>query len=135
MRQVTLPSGATLKVGLAPFADALVLQQACLRELRHISVGRSIPMENMLKDMFCTAYASPEVQAAMKPVILRSTYNDAKIDLNSPDMFEPVLARQDYFQVLAEVAQDNIGPFMSYLFAEYRKRAFAETERAPPAST
>ncbi len=90
-------------------------------------------MESMLKDIFCVAYASPEVEAAMRPVILRSTYNDSKIDLAKPDMFEPVEARADYFQVLAEVAQDNIGPFMSFLFAEWRKRVFAEKakESAP----
>lgn len=135
MRQVILPSGAVLAVGIAPFNEAKGLQQACLRELRHISVGRALPMEGMLKDIFCVAYASPEVEAAMRPVIIRSTYNGEKIDLAKPDIFEPVEARSDYYQVLAEVAQDNIGPFMNFLFAEWRKRVFAETAKeSAPAS-
>lgn len=134
MREVTLPSGAVLKVGLAPFGVAKKLQQAMLRELRHIGVGMVPDMgfvPELLKNAFCTAYSSAEVEQAMKLVIIRSTYNDEKIDLDNPTMFEPVEARADYYQVLAEVAKDNVGPFMSWLYAEWKRQTSAKNTEPP----
>ena len=47
----------------------------------------------------------------------RCLYNGSKID---NDTFEAAEARQDYIKVCAEVAKENVAPFVKSLFADYQ---------------
>lgn len=133
MRKDTMPSGAVLEVGIAPFAVAKALYQAVLRELRHISIGTGKPdMAELWKDVFCVGFASNEIEEAIKPCLARCLYDGEKITDAS---FEPEDRRQDYMQVLMEVAKDNIGPFAKALFATWKKASFAAKASTSPEST
>lgn len=118
MREVKLPSKAVLKIGVAPFADSKRLYQALLRELRGVEIKSKTEVSGVLKDLFCSGFASDAVDKCMKPCLERCTVNDLKID---DDTFEPVERRQDFMPVYMEVAKENVSPFLSSLYAEYKQ--------------
>lgn len=117
MIEKKLPSGATLKITVAPFHDAKALYQACLEELKFLKVDPNDEIDvNLFKDLFCAALSSKKIEVALKECLKRVTYNDLKIDEQT---FEPVEARQDYILVCFEVAKENIAPFAKSLYAEF----------------
>lgn len=118
MREVKLPSGSILKIGVAPFADSKNLYQALLRELRGVKIESKAEISSVIKDLFCSGFSSAEVDACMKPCLARCTVDDLKID---NDTFEPVSARQDFMPVYMEVAKENVSPFLNSLYAEFKQ--------------
>jgi len=121
MIEKKLPSGSTLKFSLAPFADAKALYQACLEEMRGLTVDPREEIDvNLFKDLFCVALSSKKIEAAVWDCLKRATYNNGKGDLKiSSDTFEPLEARQDYIPACFEVAKENIAPFAKSLYAEF----------------
>lgn len=112
-----LPSGAVLKITLAPFAEAKALYQACLEEVKGLRVDPKEEMDvNLFKDLFCVGLSSKKIEAALAPCLKRALYNDLKID---DATFEPVEARQDYIVACFEIAKENIAPFAKSLYAEF----------------
>lgn len=117
MTEVDLPSGAKLKIQLAPFADSKALYQAVLEELRGVTVGDDQEIGvNMLKDLFCTGFSSKKIEAALLKCMKKALYNDLPI---TDDTWEPAEARVDFMKVLLEVAKENISPFVKSLSAEF----------------
>ncbi len=133
MREVKLPSGATLKLTPAPFGASKALYQALLSELRTVSIdkiGDKSAAElyaAVYKDLFCIGFSSKQIEACVWKCLERCLYNDFKI---TEDTFEPVAAREDFMVVCTEVVKENVSPFAKSLFAEY-KRATATTESTP----
>ncbi len=123
MRSVSLPSGATLQIGVAPFAVAKNLHQALLRELSSVQIQGEMDLVSVWKDLFCLGFSSKHIDAAMTPCLARCLYNGAKID---DQTFEPVANRDDYMTVLMEVAKENVLPFAKSLFAEWKLRVSIE---------
>lgn len=122
MREAKMPSGAVLKISLAPFAASKALYQALLAELRGIPMAAGMDRGNMFKDLFCTAFASPHIEAALAECFKRCTYNAGKGDLKIDDQtFEVAAAREDYTAVCIEVAKENVSPFAKSLYAEYAR--------------
>lgn len=122
MKEVKLPSGATLLVNAAPFSESKALWQASMAELRSIQASSSMDMGNFYKDVFCAGFSSPAIDAALAKCLARCAYRgadgkDLKIDA---DTFDPVERRQDYVTVVAEVAKENLGPFVKSLYAQYQ---------------
>lgn len=121
MREVKLPSGATLKVTVSPFAVSRALYQAFLRELRSVPVFGGAKA-NVYKDIFCASFASPEIEAWLWKCFERCTVSGAAGDLKiDQDTFEPEDRRADYTQVCIEVATDNVFPFGKSLYAEFQR--------------
>ena len=118
MREVRLPSGALLIVNSAPFADSKALYQALLSETKNVSFSAKSDMGEMLKNFFCAGFSSPLVDRALSRCMERCTVEGSKID---GDTFEAVERRQDYTIVCAEVAKENVGPFLKSLFADFKK--------------
>lgn len=109
IKEVLLPSGAILKINPAPYSPARALFVACTKELKHLQFNDQTDIGiGLLKDIFCTAVGSPEIDKAMVPCLKAALYNDLPI---TDKTFEPLEARQDYFQVMYEVAQENVLPF------------------------
>jgi hypothetical protein len=111
IREVILPSGAVLKINPAPYSPAKQLFVACMKEIKAVDLGNDINADlglNLIKDLFCSAISSPEIEKAMIPCLKAALYNELPI---SDKTFEPVEARQDYFQVMYEVAKENVLPF------------------------
>lgn len=117
MRDVKLPSGATLGVDSAPFEVSKNLYQVLLFEMRALDISFGVELSNQLTKMFIYGLSSKAIDQAMVPCLKRCTYNGLKID---HDTFEPVEAREDWVKVLALVAEENIAPFMKSLFAEFK---------------
>lgn len=122
MREVTLPSGAVLKIQPAPFADAKTLYQALLREMRGISIsGGATDAGDIIKNVFCAGFSSPEIDVALQKCLTRCIYasggKELKID---KDTFEPVECRQDYVKACVEVTKENVDPFAQGLFADFK---------------
>lgn len=116
MKEVTLPSGKILSIQLAPFEDSRELQSAVLDELKGVEVNVSGQMENLAKNLFCSAFSSKRVEKALHKCMERALYDGIKI---SRDTWEPAEARGDYMQACVEVAKENLLPFVKSLFAEY----------------
>lgn len=112
-----LPSGAELKVTLAPFADSRALYQAVLAEMKGLKLDPKQEIDaTFWKDVFCTILSSKKIERAIWKCMTRATYCGLKIDENT---FEPKEARDDYFYVMKEVAKENLLPFTKSLGAEY----------------
>ena len=109
MKKVTLPSGAELKISLAPFADGKALYQAVLSEMRGINLDPEAEVDvNLFKDLFCVSLASKKIEKALEKCLKRCLYNGKKI---TEETFESEEARGDYILVCTEVATENIVPF------------------------
>jgi hypothetical protein len=113
MEEKNLPSGAVLRVTLAPFADSKRLYQAVLEELRamNLSADKDIEQE-LIKDLFLLGFSSKKIDAALAVCLSRSLYNGVRI---SDETFESEKAREDYMHVCWEVAYANLRPFMKNL--------------------
>lgn len=119
MREVKLPSGAHLKIGPASFKDAKALYQALLREMKNLNSGAKTDILMLCKEVLCTAYSSPEIEACLWECFKKCIYCGPSGDLKIDDStFEPVKAREDYITVCMEVAKENVAPFMKSLYAE-----------------
>jgi hypothetical protein len=122
MREITMPSGAILKVAPAPFSDSKALYQALLKELKAVSVTSTTEIATIVKDAICLAYSSPQIEAILWKCMERCTYDTGKgalkIDQNS---FEPVECRDDYLLACAEVVKENVLPFAKSLYAAYKQ--------------
>lgn len=113
---IDLPSGAKLKVTMAPFADAKALYQAMMEEAAAIKIDTAGQIADLMKNIFCIGFSSKKIEKALEKCLARATYNDLKID---KDTFEPAESREDYISVCYEVARVNINPFMKNLSAKY----------------
>lgn len=125
--EIKMPSGAILKVQVAPFADAKDLYQALLRDLKHIEVSTKVEIASLYRDLFCHGFSSQGIESTLWTCFARCTLDGSKID---KDTFEPVERRGDYVQVCIEVAKANVFPFVKSLYAEYQKYS-ATLEDAP----
>lgn len=122
MKEVTCPSGAVLKITMSPFGTAKALYQAVLKEARGVDFSSKTELPTVLKDLFCVAFSSIEIEKHLKECFRRCTYNDGRGDLRIDDStFESATAREDYFNVCMEVAQENIYPFVKSLYAEFQR--------------
>lgn len=121
MREIKLPSGAILKLQPSPFAVAKGLYQAVLREVKMVRVSTKEEVTAMLKDAFCIAFSSPEIEMHLWQCFARCTYNSGAGDMKiTEDTFEPVERRDDYMKVCMEVAKENLTPFLKSLFADFQ---------------
>ncbi len=117
MKEVTLPSGAILRVDPAPFGSAKKLWQCTLEELKKSKVDAETNLDvNFFKDIFCVSFSSKEMDAAISDCSKRCLYNNLKI---SDELFEKPEAREDFISVQFEVWAENVAPFMKGLSAKF----------------
>src|SRR6185503_11722971 len=117
-REIKMPSGATLKIQAAPFAQAKTLYQAILEETKAIDFKQEGEVGNLIKTAVMTVFSSRKVEEALWACLPKCLYNSGQGDLKiDKDTFEPLMARGDYVLVCVEVGKENILPFMSGLYA------------------
>lgn len=114
LQEFDLPSGAKLKVQVAPFADAKALYQAVLEEVKGVQIGASMDITSVFKDLACVAFSSKKIEAALEICLKRCLYNDLKIDKTT---FDPPEKRQDFVDVCFFCMKENLTPFTNGLFA------------------
>ena len=122
-KEIVCPSGAVLKIGLAPFAVSKALYQVILKELKDFKLESSQEMAQLWKDIFCLGFSSEAIDKALWACLSYCTYNDGHLgELKVTEAtFEPLKARDDYMLVSIEVGKENIFPFVKSLYAEYKK--------------
>lgn len=120
MKEVKLPSGVMLKVGLPPFEQSKALYQSMLEEMRTIAITSKTEMASFYKDLMCVGFSSKKIEACLWECFKHCTYGNKAGDLKiDKDTFEPLEARGDYLTVCMEVAKENVAPFAKSLYAEY----------------
>lgn len=118
--ELKLPSGALLKIQVAPFADAKALYQAILEESKGLHVSASSDLTSVFKDFACIGFSSKKIEACLEQCFKRCTYDSGKGALKiDKDTFEPLEAREDYIIVCVAVAKENILPFGKSLMQEF----------------
>lgn len=117
IKEVKMPSGAILKINLAPFGDSKALYQAVLEEAKGLKIDGQAELDvNLFKDIFCAGFSSKKIEAALMLCMKRALYNDLRI---TDETWEPVAAREDYMPACFEVAKENLLPFTKSLSAQY----------------
>ena len=120
MKEIKLPSGAVLKIQLAPFSDAKALYQAVLEEIKLIEISSKEDLTSVFKNLACVGFSSKKIEQCLEVCFKKCLYNSGKGDLKiDKDTFEPIENRGDYLFVCVEVAKENILPFMKSLYAQY----------------
>lgn len=121
MKEITLKSGAVLKVGLPPFQDSKNFFQAVVRNMKSVEIDNKIDtLEAFVGALLGSQLADQEIERCLWLCMKQATYNskkpgsaDIKID---PVMFEPIEARMDFIEVCLEVSKENLAPFMNGLY-------------------
>lgn len=131
MKEIKMPSGATLKVAPSPFADSKALFQALMKEFKGITFGAKVELAAIIKDILCTGIYSVEVERCLTVCMGRCIYSDERGNLKiDADTFEPAKAREDYLPACVEIAKENVLPFGKSLYAVYQ-RALAMIDKDP----
>lgn len=117
-KEITLQSGAILKITVAPFEESKALYQAVCEELRGVRIDSSSEATHLVKDLLCTGLSSKKIESCLAKCLARSTYNGIRI-VKESDVFEKVEARADYIEVIYAVAEFNLAPFTKSLFARF----------------
>jgi len=122
MKEITLPSGAILKITLAPFSDAKALYQAILEEVKNIELSGKTDMTNIFKNIACAAFSSKKIEMCIETCFKRCTYDAGKGDFKiDAQTFESAENRMDYIPACTAVIEENIAPFLKSLFVEFQR--------------
>lgn len=115
--EIEVPSGAKVVINVAPWEDAVLLQQAISREM---AMGAGFNFAT-----FMVVSSSPAVYSALMKCLVRCTYNNEKITAST---FNKEEARADYIPIVSACVKKNLGPLEAGLFSvlselvEYVKR-------------
>lgn len=111
-------SGASIVVNVAPFEDALLLQNLVGNPAMSIrtDVGPEFDIDNTAAAHFMAVVASrADVQAQVMKCLARCSYNGLAINSKT---FEAEAAREDYFEIAVACIQENLSPFVKSLFLQ-----------------
>ena len=118
--KISLKSGATLELQIAPFAEAMRLFKTIANELKAVDIHlEGLTLEkikgtdiNGIKNAVLQLLGSDAMELAVRTCMARCLYNGTKI---TPSSFETMDARPDYLPVAWEVVKFNMGPFFANL--------------------
>lgn len=131
MPEITTPSGKIAAIHAAPFGDAMRLNNAALdafadKGVADADIKKVLNNLNRLSEAdidigaflkgFIGVCASEKVLAALWPCLGRCTYNKSRI---TPDTFEDVSARGDFYAVAAACFKENILPLWQPLLSSF----------------
>lgn len=121
MKEITLKSGAVLRIGLPPFQDSKNLFQAVIRNMKSVEINNKIEtLEAFVGALLGSQLADADIEKSLWECMKQATYNSKKpgsafIKI-TPEIFEPIDARGDFIDVCLEVAKENLAPFMNGLY-------------------
>lgn len=121
MKEISLPSGAKLRLHEAPIEKSHELYQAVLAEVGEVEFKVSKEIENfgvqeLLKNILCKGFSSKRVHAAATACFEKCLYNDEKLSMGT---FEAAERRQDFTPALTAVVEENIAPFAKGLWSVF----------------
>lgn len=115
-QEIRLPSGSTLSIGIAPFADAKALLKAVTEELRSVPFGRGVDHEGVIAQAILIACSSAMIEHSLWKCMAKCVIDDAKI---TEETFEPEAKRDDWLIVVGAVMRANMVPFTKSLWQEF----------------
>ncbi|MCI4444368.1 MAG: hypothetical protein JHC39_12775 [Lentimicrobium sp.] len=122
MKEIKLPSGATLKISLAPFAESKSLYQAILEELKFTDITPRMEVSAVFKNISFIAFSSKKIESCVETCFKRCLYDSGKGDLKiDSQTFESAENRIDYISAYTAVIEENITPFLSGLYVEFQR--------------
>lgn len=128
MKEVTLPSGNVLVIGVIPFEAANNLKKEFIRQLGSITASTDIMA--FAKESMCGLFGSDEVEKLLWECMKRCQYGPHALKIDK-STFESVEARTDFSDVQYEVAMEALKPFWKGLFAVLKRSLQAVTENIP----
>lgn len=124
MIEFTATSGAKVKINVADFEDAQNLKFAIQKALKAEGFEMKDMGDILSADMWPIAKlamavdCSKEVNEALWPCLVRCSRNGEKI---TKQTFEPVDARQDYYEIVVSCIKENVGPLFVGVSAVLKK--------------
>ena len=119
--EFTTANGVTVKINVADFITSMQLKKAVVEAVKDSDVDiATIDLENLkvgaidsILQIILTADCSNKVEEAIFKCLARCTYNGEKI---IKDTFEPVAARENYYEIVIACLKENLTPFFAPLF-------------------
>jgi hypothetical protein len=129
---IELPSGAILKITVAPFADAHGLLKAILKAVKGMQISgdaldtdmsldglrKSPAVLSQLIDKVLSIATSEEVEMMLWKCFERTTYQGVKLVrtlLDDPNLSSGI--REDYYTICMKVIEANCKPFFKQTFS------------------
>lgn len=118
MTQFSAPSGVVVVINAAPWVDAKRLKMAIEKEVK-LDGGFDLDKDAAtLITMLLQTDGSVTVDAALLPCLARCTRDGHKI---TEQTFDDVLARKDYYAIVAACLRENLSPLVEGLLSELAK--------------
>lgn len=115
-------NGANIKINPAGFEESVNLRMAITKELSKADFNinaSAVDMDNIdvsgIAKLICVVDSSREVNDALFACLSRCTYNKDKI---TKATFEPVEAREDYYEIVISCLKVNLSPFFKGLISK-----------------
>jgi hypothetical protein len=122
MVEFTSPSGVTVKINPADWVDAVKLKNAIVEAFAQsgaaLDLGTKIEASGAFLKAAMMVDSSPKVYDALWPCLIRCTYGGVKI---TPETFNPVKAREDYYPIVMACIKENHGPLFASLFSMFKE--------------
>lgn len=112
-----------VKINVADFISSMKLKKAIQKALLENKIDIASVDFNDIKsgaidsilELVLTADSNEGVENALFNCLKRCTYNGEKI---TRDTFEPVEAREDYYEIVVACLKENLSPFFKPLFSK-----------------
>lgn len=122
--ELTTARGTEVKINVADFITSMKLKKAVVEAVKESGIDvASIDLDNLkmgaiesIIQIILTADCSDKVEEAIFKCLVRCTYNGEKI---TKDTFEPVEAREDYYEIVIACLKENLAPFFGPLFLKF----------------
>lgn len=119
--ELTTGTGAEVKIEVADFITSMTLKKAVVEAVKESKIDiANIDLENLkvgaidsILQVILTADCSDKVNEAIFKCLARCKYNGERI---SKDTFEPIEAREDYYEIVIACLKENLAPFFKPLF-------------------
>jgi hypothetical protein len=120
IKEITLNSGKVLKVDLCEFEIGKDLFQAVMEEIKALKMDENASIDvNFYKDLFCAYISSKRIESCVWRCFDKVIYDNMKVN---KDLFNTNLqAREDYLDIVWEVAKENLAPFTKNLYAQFSR--------------
>jgi len=120
--EFTTKKGSEVAINVADFITSMKLKKAVIEAVKESGADiSSIDLDNLkigaidsILQIILAADSSDKVNDAIFKCLARCTYNSERI---TRDTFEPVEAREDYYEIVMACLKENLLPFYSPLLS------------------
>lgn len=119
-------NSVNVKINMADFISSMKLKKAIVEAVKESGLDiSSVDITNLksgainsIIQAILTADSSDKVEDAIFKCLARCTYNGEKI---TKDIFEPLEARENYYEIIIACLKVNLSPFFVPLFSKFNE--------------